>query len=255
MAEYVPEKYKIKSGDKTVSGHAADKLIDKETGEWYFLTNRSFEEIDHFFSNLPSRTIKELKKIKPREEVIRILDIGGGIKARSAGDIADTFGSKHDDRVQVFNLDLTATGQNKEGLHQVVGDMMRLPIKDNSIDLAYSHHSISLREEIDSDALVQALEEVARTLRPGGIFFLDKIYTEKWGKTISPLDLEKLSEKFGVVFYSKEIGLFLEPVERILKKINKEHPNWKFIIMIKEPVDEELMKTLKIEETYKPKNH
>ena len=66
--------------------------------------------------------------------------------------------------------------------------------------------------------------------------------------------LEKLEEfkslegELGVVFYSKELGLFLKPLERLLNKLRHDYPDWKFIIMIKEPVDENLLKKLKLKE-------
>jgi len=246
----MPKKYKIEQGGEIVDGRGADRLINKETGHWFFLTNRPFEEIDHTFSHLPSRAIAELKKIKPKEEFIRILDVGGGREARAAGDIAAKYGGQKDERVKVFSVDLTARKQNREGMRQIVGSALQLPIRDDSIDMAYSRMSLSLIEEAEPEKFREALREVARVLQPGGVFFLDKTYMEKLG---SPPDLKTISEELGVVFYTKELGLFLGPIERILRKIEDTYYKCRFLIMIKEPVDEKFLKSLKLKERHKLK--
>lgn len=247
MSEFIPKGYKIEKGGKTVSGHEADRLINEKTGDWFLLTNRTFKEINHSFANLPSRAISKLKEVE-QEEPIRILDIGGGIEAQAAEDIVDKYRDTDDPRVQVFSLDMTARKKDKEGLHQIVGNVLELPIRDNSIDIAYSRMSVSLLEENDPNILQQALKEAARTLKPGGLFFLDKTYTERLGRVPDKTEIQKLSEELGVVFYSKELGLFLGPLEKILNKLNKEYPEWKFVVMVKQPVDEELLKALKLKE-------
>lgn len=247
MSEFIPKGYKIERGGKDISGHAADRLINERTGDWFFLTDRTFREINHSFANLPSRAISKLKETKQKEP-IRILDVGGGIEAQAAEDIVDKYRDKENQRVQVFSLDMTARKKDKEGLHQIVGNVLELPIRDNSIDLAYSRMSVVLLEENDPNTLQQALREVARTLRPGGLFFLDKTYTERLGRLPDKTEILKLSGELGVVFYSKELGLFLGPLEKILNKLNTEYPDWKFIIMVKQPVDEDLLKTLKLKE-------
>lgn len=247
MSEFIPKGYKIEKGGKTVSGHEADRLINERTGDWFFLTNRTFKEVNHSFANLPSRAISKLEE-KGQEEPIRILDVGGGIEAQAAEDIVDKYRDEENQRVQVFSLDMTARKKDKEGLHQIVGNVLELPIRDNSIDLAYSRMSVSLLEKNDPNTLQQALREVARTLKPGGLFFLDKTYTERLGRVPDSDELKKLGKELGVVFYSKELGLFLGPLEKILNKLNKEYPDWKFLIMVKQPVDEELLNALKLKE-------
>lgn len=248
MSEYIPKEFKIEKDSQTVSYHKVDRLINKETGEHFLLTSRDFREINHLFSNLPSRVISKLKEKKGEEESIRILDLGGGIEAKSAGDIAEKYGGEQDERIQVFSLDITAKKKDQKGLHQVVGDVLQLPIKDDSIDMAYSYMSISLLEESNPETLGKALEEAARVLKPGGLLFLDKTYTERLGRNLDINALTKFGEKLGVTFYSKELGLFLKPLERILNKLNQKYPDWKFIIMVKEPVDQELIKSLKLKE-------
>lgn len=248
MSEYLPKEYRIEKGNKTVSGHEADRLVNEKTGEYFFLTNRDFKEINHSFANLPARAIAKLKEERQTEEPIRILDLGGGIEAKAAGDIADKYGGEQDERVQVFSLDMTARKKEKGGLHQVVGNVLELPIGDSSIDMAYSRMSISLLEESDPTTLQKALEETARVLKPGGLFFLDKTYTERLDRAPDLNILNELGERLSVVFYSKELGLFLGPLEKILNKLNKEYPDWKFIIMIKKPADQELLKAMKLKE-------
>lgn len=248
MSEYIPKGYKIEKGGQTVSVQEADRLVHEETGEYFFLTNRDFKEINHSFSNLPSRAIAKLKEEKNTEEPIRILDLGGGIEAKAAGDIAEKYGGEKDERIQVFSLDMTARKKEQQGLHQVVGDVLQLPIKDSSIDMAYSRMSIVLLEEIDPKILGKALEETARVLRPGGLLFIDKTYTERLGRSPDTNLLKELGEKLGVTFYSRELGLFLGPLERILNKLNQRYPDWKFIVMVKEPIDQELITSLKLKD-------
>ena len=248
MGEYIPKEYRIEIKEgKTVFGHENDRLVHEKTGGYFFLTNRTFKEIDHSFAHLPSMTISKLRRVS-QEEPIRILDIGGGINAQSAGDIADKYRDEQDERIQVFSLDMTARKKDRAGLYQIVGNVLELPIKDNSIDMAYSRMSVSVLEESDPDTLQQALRETARVLKSGGLLFLDKTYTEQLEKTLDLTGLNELSENLGVVFYSKKIGLFLGPLERFLNKLNKKYPDWKFIIMVKEPIDEELLRGLKLKE-------
>lgn len=235
MSEFIPKGYKIERGGKDISGHEADRIINERTGDWFLLTNRTFKEIDRSFANLPSRAISKLKEVR-QEEPIRILDIGGDIEAQAA----------EDQRIHVFSLDMTARKKDKAGLHQLVGNVLEIPIRDNSIDIAYSRMSVSLLEESDPNILQRALRETARTLRPGGLFFLDKTYTERLGRIPDSAEIKKLGEELNVVFYLKELGLFLGPLEKILNKLNKEYPDWKFIIMVKQPVDEELLRALKL---------
>ncbi len=247
MSEFIPKGYKIEKGGKDISGHEADRLVNEKTGDWFFLTNRTFKEINHSFANLPSRAISKFKEVR-QEEPIRILDVGGGIEAQAAEDIADKYRDIEDQRIQVFSLDMTARKKDKEGLHQIVGNVLELPIRDNSIDIAYSRMSVSLLEESDPNVLQQSLKETARVLKPGGLFFLDKTYTERLGRMPDSAEVKKIGEALGVVFYSKELGLFLGPLEKILNKLNKEYPDWKFIIMVKQPIDEELIRVLKLRE-------
>ena len=243
VKEYVPDKYKIEPGGETAYGEITDKLIDQETGHWFLLTNRSFKEINHSFANIPEKIIVDLKDRRTEEsDPIRVLDVGGGIESRASGELAE---KEHNQNVQVFSIDMAVRKKDQEGLRQIAGDVLKLPIRDGAIDLAYSRMSMSLIEEEEPGKLFEALREVARVLKPGGIFLVDKTFTERLEKLE---EFKSLEEELGVVFYSKELGLFLKPLERLLNKLRHDYPDWKFIIMIKEPVDESLLRKLRLKE-------
>jgi SAM-dependent methyltransferase len=244
MSEYIPKGYKV----ETIGTSGQESLVHEETGDYFLLKNRDFEEINHAFSNLPARAIMKLKKERGAEEPIRILDLGGGIEAKSAGDIAVNYGGEKDERIQVYNLDITARKKEQEGLHQIVGDALQIPLKDDSIDMGYSRQSVSLIAENNPQMLGVALEEAARVLKPGSVFFIDKTYTDGLDKNPDVNFLKELGPKLGVTFYSAELGLFLGPLERILNKLNRSYPNWKFIIMVKEPIDKDFIKSLRLKD-------
>ena len=243
VKEYIPDKYKIEPGGETAYGEIADKIVDRETGHWFFLTNRPFKDINHNFANIPQKVIEELKDRRTeKSEPIRVLDVGGGIESRASSELAE---KERDQNVQVFSIDMAVRKKDQEDLHQIAGDVLKLPIKDGAIDLAYSRMSVSLIAEEEPGKLFEALREVARVLKPGGIFLVDKTFTERLEKLE---EFKSLEGELGVVFYSKELGLFLKPLERLLNKLRHDYPDWKFIIMIKEPVDENLLKKLKLKE-------
>jgi SAM-dependent methyltransferase len=243
VKEYIPDAYKIEPRRKTPYSEIGEMIIDRETDHWFFLTNRSLEEINHSFANIPQKVIEELKKRRREEsEPLRVLDVGGGIESRASGELAE---KERDQNVRVFSVDIAVRKQDQEGLHQIAGDALKLPIQNSAIDFAYSRMSVSLIVDEEPGKLFEALREVARVLKPGGIFLIDKTFTERL-ETLE--EFKSLEKELGVVFYSKELGLFLHPIERLLNKLRHDYPDWKFIIMIKEPVDESLLKKLKLKE-------
>ena len=59
MNEFIPKGYEKENGEKVES------IVNDETGRFFFLTNRKFEnDINQTFSNLPSLAIEKLKKEK-----------------------------------------------------------------------------------------------------------------------------------------------------------------------------------------------
>ncbi len=241
MNEFIPKGYEKENGEKVES------IVNDETGRFFFLTNRKFEnDINQTFSNLPSLAIEKLKKERGENEPITILDVGAGIDAKSAGQIAEKYGNEKDERVRVFGVDLTARKNEQGGLNQIIGDALQLPLQDNSVDIAYSRMALSLIAEMDPDNLEKGLSEVARTLKQGGVFFVDKTLSEKMEKSVDVEKFQKLGEELGVVFYTKETGLFFGTFEKLLKKMKNEYPDWKFLIMAKKPINEDLMKALSL---------
>lgn len=171
-----------------------------------------------------------------------MLDVGGGIESRTSSELAE---ENVDQNVQVFSVDMVVCKKDQENLYQIAGDVLRLPIQYGVIDMAYSRMSVSLIEEEEPGKLFEAFREVARVLKPGGMFLVDKAFTERLEKLEKFKSLEK---ELSVVFYYKELELFFSPLEKLLNRLRHDYPDWKFIIMVKKPVDESLLKKLKLSE-------
>lgn len=171
-----------------------------------------------------------------------MLDVGSGIESRASSELAE---ENVDQNVQVFSVDMVVCKKDQENLYQIAGDVLRLPIQYGVIDMAYSRMSVSLIEEEEPGKLFEAFREVARVLKPGGMFLVDKAFTERLEKLEKFKSLEK---ELSVVFYSKELGLFFSPLEKLLNRLRHDYPDWKFIIMVKKPVDESLLKKLNLSE-------
>ena len=101
-----------------------------------------------------------------------MLDIGAGEKAQAASDLAVKY-QKKPDKLHVLAVDLTAALDHPSKASQIRGNAFHLPLRDNTIDLAYSRQSVTYAAEGSSPLLRQSLYEAARVLKPGGIFFID----------------------------------------------------------------------------------
>lgn len=107
------------------------------------------------------------------------LDLGCGLGRHSI-----LFG-KNDFRVKCFDISEEAVHNTrewaeKEGLQfeYAIGDMLKLPYEDSSIDCIMCRNVIS---HSDSKGVIKAISEIKRVLRDGGECFLTLASKETWG--------------------------------------------------------------------------
>ncbi len=209
MKEIIPKGHKIE-----IDG--PEDILITPKGESFVLKNRTFDEINRKFNGCLSEIIDYLKK-RGRGQ-IEILDIGGGIEARSIRDIVER--EKDNPKVHVSSIDIAARPQQESRANQIVADMRVLPFKDNSIDLAYSYMAMRWMEGKDFS---DSVKEIIRVLKPGGILITDssnarlRILMNDYDFLLSPALTNS--------------GDFLE----------------KFTILIKKPVDRNLIKRIGLE--------
>lgn len=116
-----------------------------------------------------------MKKNMPLTPGARCLDIGCG-RGAGAGLVADAF---QPSRLYAMDLDIAMVRKasdylapgDHESISLMVGDALHLPFEDASLDavfgFGYLHHVVRWRD---------ALSEVARVLRHGGVYFIEEFY-------------------------------------------------------------------------------
>lgn len=136
--------------------------ILRGNNEAFLLTERSFYAVNQYFLGLPDILISEIEERKNQPVVV---DLGGGRDGTSAGNIA----ANHPG-VQVINIDIVALPEEKGNYLSQAGSVIQNPLDHESVDLAYSHQLLPFLHSSKRD---QALGEVARILKPGGVAILD----------------------------------------------------------------------------------
>ena len=137
--------------------------------------------IERWAVNSPARRVLQLfvmQWFKSRVAIKAgrtILEVGCG-RGLGAKLISKAY---HPDRLYLLDLDLQMiqeadqhkNGQNKNRIHFCVGDAVRLPIRDDSIDAVFGfgflHHVPAWQE---------GLSEISRVLKHGGIYFMEEYY-------------------------------------------------------------------------------
>ena len=239
MSESVPEGYAFKEADKD---HAYNRIVDDKTGEWFFLTNRSFQETDFHFNHLASRLIKYLVSNSQPGEKVQVLDLGGGSNSKSSSDIEKKYG----ERVNSISVDLTS-GLSTQNGHQVVGNIMNLPIGSGAIDFAYSRATSELIAENSMMNFDKILKETVRVLKPGSVAFLDgSQYARPINRGEADSHTLKLQEELQAIFFAKQDGLNLNIIERLDELINPKFKDLVFLIVVKKPLKPDLIRLLNL---------
>ena len=137
--------------------------------------------IERWFVNSPIRQIKQslmmqwFKRTVALNDGKTILEVGCG-RGVGAKLISAAY---HPDRLYLLDLDLQMiqkanqllNGQNKNQINLCVGDAVRLPFGDDSVDAIFGFgflHHLPIWQD--------GLAEAARVLKSGGVYFLEEYY-------------------------------------------------------------------------------
>lgn len=161
-----PENYHI-NNEEDIS-----LLENPNEREHFAVINRRFNEINYYFANNLFEEISRRSQNTTRE-IVRVLDIGGGVKSQAVADIGKIFKGKN-----VFALNVDVAHQNELDAEtvRVFGDVSMLPIESDSIDVAYSRQLFPFLKRFHKqhgEKMKQGFAEIARVLAPGGIAFID----------------------------------------------------------------------------------
>lgn len=197
--------------------------------EEFNVKNRSFQEIDAYFSNEISHKINELLT-KNSNSQIRILDLAGGTESRAVKEIEKGFG----DRLKAINIDIALNTEKQNGTNRIQGDATKIPLVDSSIDIVYSRQLLPFILRFNSEHYLQikkVLSEVARVLKPGGIAILDD--EEELSGIKSEAKRRELADELGIILESHN-SINNKRGERNFPKFwNRDVIREKFIVMTK----------------------
>lgn len=165
--------------------------------EEFNVKNRSFLEVDMYFSQGISNTINELLNKRPSRQ-IQVLDLAGGTESQAVKDIEKE--KEFGNRVMALNVDFAQNIEKGDKARRVQGDATHIPLTDSSIDIVYSRQLLPFMRRFDPEHGLQVkkvLSEVARVLKPGGIAFLDD--EEELSGAKSDKKRRELADEFGVI--------------------------------------------------------
>lgn len=190
----IPSGYVLKTHEDGIPKRKNWQLIRSLDGAATDVTNNRFVTIDDYFNNSISRAIGSLIQ---SQKHVKILDLAGGIHSEAVDDIALWYG----DSVTAFNVDIATQPYEPLSFDNnsfaVQGDVERLPVADEAIDIVYSAQLLPYyRHRKDFEGELRILKEIKRVLRPGGVAILDEYYFS----SLNPFQLQQKGEELGIQF-------------------------------------------------------
>lgn len=209
-----------------VEGHS---MVGNKSNE-YYLSNRSFNEVNTYFSEEISRAINELLSNHP-ERKICILDLAGGGESRAIKDIGKRWGN----RVNAINADLIHKISDKDKPVRIQADATLIPLGSSSVDIIYCRQFLPFLNRFSRDHRPQVetvLSEVSRILKSGGVAFLDD--EEEISGSKSEARRQELAGKLGVMLDTRDSQLIKE--ETGISRFWHKNPRMERFLLMKKSI-------------------
>lgn len=149
--------------NKNLSSHWG--VLRRVTGEAFLLTERSFDCVNNFLAEFPSRLLRFYLSQVTNDCQITILDLGGGRDAFTAKQLALRCPA-----VRVTSIDRVAVDEDYQNFTSQSGDICSLGLPDNYADIVYSHQVLPY---MVNSRRIEVIREICRVLKPGGSGVID----------------------------------------------------------------------------------